>query len=129
LAQFYTPDAPQEVKSAVLDALFQANAADRLIELVKSEKDQRIRAEAIGRLGAMRRTRTADALVQMYGSESDRDTKRQILNALYSQGGAKEIVEVARKESDPEMKRQAVRMLSNMKSKEASDFLAELLNR
>jgi hypothetical protein len=39
------------------------------------------------------------------------------------------IVEIARKESDPELKRDLVQMLSNMRSKEATDFLLELLNK
>ncbi len=129
VSQFYTPDASAEVKSAVLDSLYSANAADRMIELAKNEKDARVRSEVIHRLGAMRRTKTSDALVQMYGADTDRDSKRAIMQALYSQGSAKELVDVAKKEADPELRRQAVRMLSNMKSKEASDFLAELLNK
>jgi HEAT repeat protein len=129
ITQFYTPDASPEVKSAVLDALYSANAADRLIELARTEKDQRIRTEAIHRLGSMRRTKTSDALVQMYTADSDKESKRAIMNALYGQGSAKEIVDIAKKETDPEMRRQAVRMLSGMKSKEATDFLAELLNK
>ena len=52
-----------------------------------------------------------------------------ILDALFSQSAVKQIVEVARKESDPELKRRAVQRLSNMKSKEAADFLMELLTK
>ena len=36
-------------------------------------------------------------------------------------------MDLARKESDPAMKREMVRRLSNMKSKEAADYLMELL--
>jgi hypothetical protein len=37
------------------------------------------------------------------------------------------LIDVARKEPDLELKREAVRLLSSMKSKEATDYLMELL--
>ena len=42
---------------------------------------------------------------------------------------AKGLVEIARKESNPELKREAVQMLSSMKSQEALDYMTELLNK
>jgi hypothetical protein len=42
---------------------------------------------------------------------------------------AKGLVEIARKETNPELKREAVQMLSNMKSKEATDYLMELISK
>ncbi len=113
----------------ILDAMFNPNASDRLIELAKSEKDPKVRMAAIRRLGNMRRAKTAEALVSMYGTETDKTGKQVILEALFNQGSAKELVDVARKESDPELKKDAVRKLSNMRTKEANDFLAELLNK
>jgi HEAT repeat protein len=77
----------------------------------------------------MGRTKTSEALVSLYGSETDRNVKERIINALFEQGSAKELVDVARKETDPELKKNAVHRLSNMKSKEATDFFMELLNK
>ncbi len=43
------------------------------------------------------------------------------------QNNARALVDLARKESDAEMKREIVRKLSVMKSKEAMDYLLEIL--
>ena len=46
-----------------------------------------------------------------------------------SQNAAPQIVEIARSEKDPDLKREAVRELTNMKSKEATDYLMELISK
>jgi hypothetical protein len=51
------------------------------------------------------------------------------MQGLAIQGNAKALIEVARTESDPELKRAAIRNLSSMRSKEASDFLLEYLSK
>ena len=70
---------------------------------------------------------TGDALVSLYTSESDPAAKRAIVDSLHSERNAKALVDLARKESDPAMKREIVARLSRMKSKEAADYLMELL--
>ena len=49
--------------------------------------------------------------------------------ALYTQGAAKQLVDLARKESDATLKGEMVKRLANMKAKEATDFTMELLNK
>ena len=85
--------------------------------------------EAIRQLGPMGRSKSGDALTSLYAKETDPQIKREILNGLFVQGNAPAIIEVARKESDPNMKREAVQKLSIMHSKEATDFLMEILNK
>lgn len=129
LGQLYGNESSADVRSAILDAMYNAGYSDKLLELARSEKDAKLRTAAIHRLGNMRKSKTADALVSLYSSETDKGVKQQILRSLYNQGSAKELVDVARKESDAELRREAVHMLSNMKSKEATDYLVELLNK
>ena len=77
-------------------------------------------------LGGMR----ADTeLMQLYSSETDREVRRHIIHAVMSSKSPKSLVEIARKETDPDLKKEAVRMLSNMKSQEATDYLMELVNK
>jgi hypothetical protein len=52
---------------------------------------------------------------------------RAVMHAYFVQSNATALVEIARQERDPELKREAVRMLSLMRSKEALDYLQELL--
>jgi HEAT repeat protein len=68
-------------------------------------------------------------LQQLYGSESDPEIRRQIIHGLMASQSAKGLVDIARKETNPELKREAVQMLSSMKTKEATDYLMELVSK
>ena len=62
--------------------------------------------------------------------EKEADIKRTVINALFTQGNADSLVAIARKETDPALKREVVSKLSLMtKSKVAMDYLMEILNK
>ena len=125
----YSSSASIEVRQAVLEGLMAKGDASRLSELAKSEKDPQLRNSAIRYLGTMSREKTGDTLASLYASESDKKVKQEILRALFIQHNAKTLIEVARKESDPSLKREAVGHLTRMKTPEAQEFLVELLNK
>ena len=129
LEQLYASETTYEWKNTILRSMHGSQHKAKLLEIAKSEKDSRLRMTAIRNLGSVRKDKTADDLVPLYTAESDKAVKTAILDAMAQQNSAKQIVDAARKESDPEMKRQAVERLSRMKSKEATDFLVELLNK
>jgi hypothetical protein len=52
-----------------------------------------------------------------------------VINALFIANDAKGLVTLARKETDPTLKKSIVGRLSIMKSKDATDYLLELLNK
>ncbi len=105
------------------------DSVDRLIEYAKTEKDPKVRRELVQQIGYVRHPKAADALAAMYGSESEVAVRRSILDALYSQKNAKALVEIAKAEKDAGLRRSVVERLSHMKSKEAQDYLVELLNK
>ena len=125
----YSASAAIEVRQAVLEALFIKNDVGRLGELARSEKEPQLRNDAIRHLGSMPREKAGDLLVSLYASETDKKVKEEILRALFVQHNAKTLIDVARKESDPSLKREAVRHLTMMKTPEAQEFLVELLNK
>lgn len=129
LLQLYTPDAPFEVKRAVLQGLFVGGQADKILEIARNEKDPAMRREAIRQLGPLGRTKSGDALPGLYAKETDPGIKREVLNALFIQGNTTALIEIAKKENDPTLKREAVQKLSLIHSKEATDYLMELLNK
>ncbi len=129
LAQLYASESNYDVKAAIIQAMFIGGGSDKLVEIAKTDKDTRLRAVAIKRLGTMRKDGSEEALASMYSSESDRNLKLEIINALFLQGAAKQLVDVTRAEKDPELKKTAVQKLAMMKSKEATDYLMELLNK
>jgi hypothetical protein len=127
LWQIYQGETSPEVKQQIVHAMISSGSADRLTEIAKTEKDPKLRRDAIHALGSMNSTKTGDTLVGMYASETDPAMKRNIMDGLHSQRNVKGLVDLARKENDPGMKREIVSRLSNMRSKEAADYLMELL--
>ena len=127
LAQLYQVETVVEVKREIIRALFVGGASDKLLEIARTAKEPEVRREAIHNLGVMGADRSGEALASMYSSDSDPAIKKEIINALFVQGNARAMVAIARKETDPELKKQIVQKLSNMGSKDATEYLMELL--
>jgi TolA-binding protein len=127
LADVYGSVSDINVKRAVLRGFMISRDVEHLAAIAKSEQNAELRREAIRQLGMTHDDQAVATLVSIYGSESDKDSKTEILNFLAAQGAVKQMIDCARKESDPEVKRFAVQRLGQMKSKEALDFIAELL--
>jgi hypothetical protein len=88
-----------------------------------------LQLKAIQYLGmASNQQSSGPILSQIYDASNDQEVKRAVVNALaMHEGNAKTLVDLARKERNPEMKRDMVQRLSHMKSKEALDYMMELL--
>jgi HEAT repeat protein len=128
--QLYQTEADADVRAQVLNALFISGDVQRMTELARAEKDPDLRRKAIRNLGLMgQRTETSQVLMELYAKENDSAIKKEVINAFFLQGNAKTLVELARKESDPAMKKSIVQKLSLMNSKDALDYLMEILNK
>lgn len=129
LSKLYQSNPPEETRRAILQAMFVAGDSQHLEELAKNEKNEDLRLAAIRDMGLMGSDRTASTLTSMYAGAKDPATSKAVLQALFLQGNAQAIIDIARKESDPELKREAVQKLSLMHSKAATDYLLEILNK
>ena len=129
LWQLYQAEPTVEVKETILHSMFIGGNSDKLMEVARGEKDVRLRKAAIHSLGLMGGEHTGAALAAMYTSESDAALRGEIVNALFIQGNAKALVDLARKESNPEMKKAIVGKLSIMGSKDSTEYMLELLNK
>jgi hypothetical protein len=128
LSKLYAQETTKEVKKRILQAMFVGGNAERLIELAKSEPDAELRRTAIRNLGLMGHERTGTTLVEIYGADRDPAVRKAVLEGLFLQNSADALVALARKESDPDLKRRIVEKLSLMSgSKVAMDYLMELL--
>jgi HEAT repeat protein len=127
LWQLYSTETDVSVKKDILQGMFIGGGSDRLIDLARTEKDPELRRTVVRNLGLLSAARTGPTLVAMYGSESDVALRRAILNALFIQNNADALIQIARTEKDPAMRREAVQKLSLMHSKAATDYLLELL--
>jgi tetratricopeptide (TPR) repeat protein len=127
LSQLYQSESSVEVKKSILQAMFVGGESDKLIELAKSERDPELRKTAIHNLGLMKRPGTTEALTSIYASDTSPEVKKAVINALFLQQNATALVALARPERNTELKKEIVQKLSLMKSKEATDYLLELL--
>lgn len=129
LQQLYRTDNSPAVRRELLQAFFLAGDAPKLLDAAQSEKDPELRRVAVRNLGLIHSDDSAKALQAIYAKETDRGIKEEVLNAYFIQGNAAAIVAIARGEKDPELKRTAVSKLSIMHSKEATDYLMEILQK
>ncbi len=114
-------------KDTILESMFMLGDPTRLLEISRTEKDPKLRASAIRSLGLMHSAQATDGLTALYANEQDMNVKKQIVESLWIQHSAKALVDVAKKETNPEMKRDIVQKLTMMHSKEATDYMMELL--
>jgi HEAT repeat protein len=126
--QLYQTESSLEVKKSMLQAIWLAGDHDHVAQLALNEKDKSLRLAAINDLGLMGKP-SEPTLVQIYSSDPDPEIKQKVISALFIAGDAKALVDLARKETNPEMKKKIVSQLALMNSKEATDYLMEILNK
>ena len=129
LRQLYKEQSDAETKEAILQAMGVAGDSQDLIEIAKTETDPEIRSRAIRNVGIFGGDAALPALTSIYSSNADLETKKHIIRALFVHGAAKEMVALARKETNPELKKEIVRNLSLMDSPEVRDYMMEILNK
>ena len=128
LWQLYQAETTTEGKLLLLRYMHSNGNADKLLEVVRNEKDPKVRMDAMRALASQRAGVSGDTLVSLYTAEQDPQIKQSILDGLSGQRNAKAMVDIARAEKDTKMKLRIVERLGNMRSKEAQDYLAEILN-
>ena len=129
LEQLYQAETSTDLRREILQAFFLAGESGKLVQAAQGEKDPELRRTAIRNLGLIHSDESAKALQTIYSRETDRSLKEEVLNAYFLQGNAAALVAIAKSEKDPELKKTAVAKLSLMHSKEATDYLMELLQK
>lgn len=127
LWQLYQSEGSVENKEEILKAMFVGGNSAHLVEVARSEKDPRLRLAAIRSLGMMGDHGSGDVLVSIYHSGQDRTVREAILNALFIQQNGKALVDLARNEQDPQMKKEIINKLALVHSKESTDYMLEIL--
>jgi hypothetical protein len=125
----YQKESTVDVKKRIIQAMFVGGTVTRMSELALNEPNVELRRAAIRNLGLMRAAKTSETLNTLYGKEKDAAIKREIINAFFLQGNAEQLVAIARKETDPTMRKELVSRLSQMRSKVALDYLMEILQK
>jgi HEAT repeat protein len=129
LWSLYQKESSVDVRKQIIRAMFTGGNVTRLSELAKSEQNPELRLLAVRNLGLMGSKRTADTLIEIYNTDKNPDVRKAVINGLFTSNNAEGLVALARKEQDMTMKKDIVQKLSNMRSKVATDYLLELLNK
>jgi hypothetical protein len=129
LWMLYQKEPSADVKKRIIQAMFVGGNVTRMTELALNESNGELRRAAIRNLGLMRAAKSSETLTTLYGREKDAAIKREIINAFFLQGNAEQLVAIARKETDPNMRKELVSRLSQMRSKVAVDYLMEILQK
>jgi hypothetical protein len=129
LWQLYQKESNVDVKKRIVQSMFVGGNSARLIELANNEQNVELKRTAIRNLGLMGSSKTSEALTALYAKEKDLDTRKAIVQAFFTQNNAEQLVAIARKETDPVMRKELVSRLSTMRSKVATDYLLEILNK
>ncbi|MGA3049206.1 MAG: hypothetical protein ABSD67_21425 [Terracidiphilus sp.] len=131
LAEIYKATSSKELKSAILNAYVAAGSkgGEALGAIASGEQDPDLRRKAIRNMGAADGTSAVPALLAIYSKSSDEESKKAVADALFVAGDTHDLVTLARSEKDPAAKRSIVGKLALMHSKEATDYMMELLNK
>jgi len=114
-------------KKTILQSMFLSGDSSRLLEVARSEKDPELRAAAIHSLGLMGNGGAGDALASIYESDSDAQVRRAVIEALFLQQNGKPLIALAKREKDPQMKKQIISKLALIHSQDVTDYMMELL--
>jgi HEAT repeat protein len=124
LNEIYGSSNDANVKRAILSSFENARDKDRLLQIAKTEKDPDLRVYAIRLLGGIQGAQ-AD-LWSLYQAETNADVKRRILESMPSAGNLDKMLEVARTEKDPQLRRYAIQCLGNTRASGSGDSLVSI---
>jgi hypothetical protein len=123
LLEIYTSTSDPAVKRAVLNSFMENRDKDRLLQILKSEKDGNLREQAIDRLGDVD---GQPELWQIYQGETSSDGKVAILNVMRRNGNLDKLVEVARTDKDPKVRQKAIEVIATQDSGNGQATLVSL---
>jgi len=125
LEDAYRSSSDEAVKRAIIRSFMVSGNRARLAAIAgDANSSPALRGEAAQQLGVMH---AGDELARLYARESSPEVKKRIINGLFVGQDATRLVQLARAEKDVQLKKDIVSKLSLMKSKEATDYLVELL--
>jgi HEAT repeat protein len=129
LQTLYNETKSHEMKGDIISGLIAAGpkGAEVLGSIATTEQDPDLRRTAIRNLGIAGGSASTPKLVATYQNNSDPETKRAAVEALFLANDAHDLVTLAKAEKDPALKQKIVQQLSIMHDQEATAYMLELL--
>ena len=129
LREMYKSSPDPGTREAVIQGMLMSGDSQGLAEIANTEKDPDVLKKAINTLGMIGGQDSLTALTNIYNSHNELEIKKRVINALFLHGAAKEMVAMARKETNPELKKAWIQKLSLMNSPEVTEYMMEILNK
>jgi HEAT repeat protein len=127
LWQLYQSTSSIDDKKAILHSMFLGGDSSRLVEIARSDGNAELRAAAIHSLGLMGGNGRADTLTSIFENDKDAHVRQAVLQALFLQQNGKALVVLAKRERDPQMKKEIVSKMALVHSQEVTDYMMEIL--
>ena len=126
LAELYVSIANKDLRMAVLQSMMIAEDTDGLMKILQSEQDAQLRSTAMQMLAVSDDAEAARYLVTLY-PDGSREEKGAIIQSMMITEDVQGLISLLKTETDPELKREMLQMLSVMDSEESDEYLFELL--
>ena len=128
LEELYSSLTDQGARRTVLEAMSIAEDSEGLVRVLQEEQDEALRLAAINYLGIADGETARKYLVSLYSSGS-REEKSAVIQSMMIMDDTEGLIELLKKENDPELKRQMLQMLTLMDSEESNQYLFEMLEK
>lgn len=130
LSQLYQGASDVETKRAILSACVAADHTELLTQVARNTTEPvELRRAALQHLGAVGGKETSATLLEIYRNETNREMKEAALEGLFVDDDAKDLIALAKSETNPQMRRQIIEKLAVMDSREAKEYMLEILNK
>ena len=128
LGELYASMTDRDSRMAILQAMSISDDSDGLYKILQTEQDAELRSAAIQSLAINGEEKAADYLVAMYPGAS-REEKTAVIQSMMIMEDTEGLLNLLKQESDPELKREMLQMLTIMDSEESDQYLFEMLEK
>jgi HEAT repeat protein len=129
LQRLYAKETSRHVKDSIIQGMFISGDVEGLSRLARTEPDLELRKDAIRSLGMTGGKNAHDVLMEIWSTPNASHAEKEgVIEALFVRGDAKTLVAFARKETNRQIKRELVQRIALMHTKEAREYMQELLD-
>jgi tetratricopeptide (TPR) repeat protein len=126
LEQLYGSTQSPDDQEAIIQALAITGDTALLSRIAKTGATIDVRKRAIRSLG-ITGDKSHALLLDIFNNDKDPEIRKTVTDALFVSGGCAEMVTLARKEADYDVKKSLINKISLMNCKEGRDYMMELL--
>ena len=126
MGALYASIEQMELRKLILESMMIADDTEGLQKVLKSEKNDELRAQAIQMLAISDDEDAGRYLVELY-PQGSRTEKKAVIQSMMIMENVEGLIELLKTETDPELKREMLQMLTLMDSEASDKYLFEML--